>query len=51
MKILVMKGSQRMWVSNPKKIKFWEALAGSSSALAQKLGGGLGNVRILKRVK
>ena len=46
-----MKGSQRMWVSNPEKIKFWEALAGSSSALATKLGSGVGNVRILKRVK
>jgi len=51
MKILVMKGSQRMWVSNPKNVKFWEALASSSSALAKKLGGGLGNVVVLKRVK
>ena len=51
MRILVQKAGQRMWVSNPKKIKFWERIASSSSALAVRLGGGLGNVRILKRVK
>ena len=51
MRILVQKGGQRMWVSNPEKIKYWEAIAGKSSALAKKLGGGIGNVSVLKRVK
>ena len=51
MRILVQKGGQRMWISNPEKIKFWERMASNSSALAKKLGGGIGNVSVLKRVK
>ena len=51
MRILVRKGGQKMWVSNPEKIKFWEALANQSSALAQRLGSGTGSVEVLKRVK
>ncbi len=51
MRILVRKGGQKMWVKNPEKIKFWEALASQSSALVTKLGAGVGNVVVLKRVK
>ncbi len=51
MRILVRKGSQKIWVTNPKKIKFWEGMAISSSALAVKLGSGVGTVEILKREK
>lgn len=40
-----------MWVKDPKKIKFWEAVANNSNRLSVNLGAQVANVQILKRVK
>ena len=49
--ILVKKGGQKMWVKDPKKIKFWKAMAKRSSSKTLQGDEGEPVIKILKEVK
>ena len=49
MRMLVKKGNQRMWVKNPKSIKFWKSRANDCEARAVARGGDP-DVKILKTI-
>ena len=50
MRVLVKRGGQRMWVKDPKKIKFWKAMAETSGRFTPQGETENAAVKILKEV-